>query len=342
MVPVVPVPAEAVAPARFSVHFLSSGSAGNSTLVCDGESWFLVDFGLPPDRFIELARARDVRLAYWREHRPGKAARHQPPVPGTHRIAAAVATHLHGDHVHPRTLRLLNDNGVRLWVHSLHAGELSGCREFRDLRAAGLVSLYGAEPFAVTPNTTAHPAEVPHDATATHGFVFHRPVPGHHGVKFSYFADLGHFRKELAGMASDSDILALEFNHDPGMERACRRPQRTIDRVLGNYGHLSNHQAAAALEHIIEKSRRKPQWVAALHVSSDCNRPELAHAAAAGVLERHSPGTRVILTRQRQYAGCAEVDLVPAPPPAAPPANPPAKARPPARREKEYIQLELF
>ena len=110
-------------------------------------------------------------------------------------------------------------------------------------------------------------------------------------------------------------------------------------RVLGNHGHLSNAQAARALEEILSRSHRvKPACVVALHISRDCNLPDHARRAAEGVLRRHSPGTRVLLTLHRECAGA--VDLLAAESArVAPPSPVQAPVRPP---RLAAIQLDLF
>jgi phosphoribosyl 1,2-cyclic phosphodiesterase len=302
-------------PDRFSVHFLASGSSGNSTLVRDGDACFLIDFGLAPESLLRLLRAEGADLRYWREEQreakcAGRAAAHAKTGAHRHgRITAAVVTHLHGDHMNPRTLRLMHENGVTVWLHEDHAPEMMHEKRFRAMRDEGLVRLYGARRFRVTPRTEAAPVPLPHDATATHGFVFERAAVGTAPrVRFAYLADLGHFRAEFAESARDCDLVALEFNHEPGMEERTRRPRSLVARVLGNHGHLSNAQAARALEEILARSHRvKPACVAALHISRDCNLPDHARRAAEGVLRRHSPGTDLLLTLHRECAGAVDL-----------------------------------
>jgi phosphoribosyl 1,2-cyclic phosphodiesterase len=328
--------------------FLASGSSGNATLVRDGGESFLVDIGLPPETLLKLLRAQGEDLRYWREEprgarAGGQHAAHGAGVSRTTAIRAAVVTHLHGDHLNPGSLRLMHENGVTVWMHEDHAPEMAHDKRFRAMHKEGLVRLYGSRRFRVTPRTEAEPVRVPHDATATHGFVFERACDGATPpARFAYLADLGHFRAEFAEAARDCDLLALEFNHEPGMEEHSRRPRALVARVLGNHGHLSNAQAARALEEILARSRRvKPVCVAALHISRDCNLPDLARRAAEGVLRQHSPDTRLLVTRHRDCAGA--VDLLAAVRARAEVHAPAASRQPPARSSRPaLIQLDLF
>jgi phosphoribosyl 1,2-cyclic phosphodiesterase len=308
----VPVPGE-----QFSVHFLSSGSSGNCTLVRDGDDLFLIDFGLPPEKFLSLLRPRGVCVDYWREARVKKTAvpRPVPPNPpeGSPRLRGALLTHLHGDHFSAQTLRLLADNAVQVWVHRDHLPELEVNRHFRRMREAGLVNVFNAAEFSVTPSCRVTPLTVPHDSVSTHGFLIQRAAPGGRRVRMAYLADLGHFPQALVRSLADCDLVALEFNHDVELERRSMRHPNHIGRVLGSHGHLSNEQAADALRAILAHSHRtKPRFIALLHLSSDCNRPELALVAARGVLEDCGVEAEVLVTRQREYAGFVDL-LAPEP-----------------------------
>ena len=58
-----------------------------------------------------------------------------------------------------------------------------------------------------------------------------------------------------------------------------------IRRILGDRGHLSNRQAGELLRAVLRNTRPDAlRHVVSLHLSRDCNRPELAHAAACDAL----------------------------------------------------------
>lgn len=301
--PVAVPAAEPVTP-RFEVHFLASGSAGNCTLVEDGDARFVIDFGLAPQAFVGMLRERGVHLDYSRKRNEVWLRRDRSVPPA---LAGAVLTHTHSDHMQERTLRVLRENGIRLFVHEAHLGPLRLNRDFRDLHDDGNVTVFGSDDFAVTPSTTARPLDLPHDCAGTTGFVFRHDAGAGHRTKFTYLADLGHFRPELADEARDSHILALEFNHDLAMENASPRPRTLVNRVLGNHGHLSNEQAGQALRQIIARSQVAPHWLVALHLSSDCNHHHLAEKSAREVLDELGTGTRVLVTRQKQFSGSVAV-----------------------------------
>jgi hypothetical protein len=140
---------------------------------------------------------------------------------------------------------------------------------------------------------------VEHDAGDTFGFRF----DGGHGLfgpswALAYAADLGCWDNELARSLADVDLLALEFNHDEEMQRTSGRPAYLIRRVLGDRGHLSNHQAKDLLGKILAESARPPRQVVPLHLSRDCNRPRLALSAARDALTAADRPADVVIAPQ--------------------------------------------
>jgi phosphoribosyl 1,2-cyclic phosphodiesterase len=302
------------APDRLTVHFLASGSSGNSTLVRDGMESFLVDFGLAPGKLAALLRAEGMVIRTTRECRartsapPQHRATDEPHDPASH-VGAVVLTHLHSDHCNENGLKMLLENGIRLWLHRAHVMELEDNRAFRTMRERGLVSVFDQEPFAVTASTRATPLPLPHDSAATHGFLFERRCADGSTVRIGYLADLGFFPPHLAPVVADCDLLALEFNHDEMMEVNSRRHPRTIERTLGDHGHLSNEQATYALHLILSCSEaNRLRWLALMHISRDCNLPDLALREARKELNRlGARNAQVLVTRHRECAGVVDL-----------------------------------
>jgi hypothetical protein len=182
---------------------------------------------------------------------------------------------------------------------------------FLALHEMGLVrSFEPQQDFELSPGLLCRALPLRHDGGATFGFRLEGSADlfGWRGA-IGYVADLGCWDEELASQLADVDLLALEFNHDVAMQHASGRAPRLIQRVLGDDGHLSNVQAAALLRAILERSTAgRLRHLVQLHLSRDCNRPALARAAAAGLLEelgislalhtaeQHAPGATVHLT----------------------------------------------
>jgi phosphoribosyl 1,2-cyclic phosphodiesterase len=120
---------------------------------------------------------------------------------------------------------------------------------------------------------------VPHDAYDPVGFLL-RTVSGNIG----FLTDLGHATRLVVERVRPSHALVLEANHDVKMlQDDTRRPWATKQRILSRHGHLSNDAAALVAEQIVSAELRHLYLG---HLSSDCNRPELAHRVVSGTLAR--------------------------------------------------------
>jgi phosphoribosyl 1,2-cyclic phosphodiesterase len=270
-------------------HVLASGSSGNCSVLDTGGSAILIDVGLGPRQL--AGRCRDG-----------------PPV--WERVGAVLLTHLHGDHWNENTLNHLLKRRVPLYCHPEHSALGQSSAAFTALGAAGLVHHYTIGQALTLGACGCMPFEVKHDGGVTCGFRFEGP-----SWALGYAADLGSWDRDLASRLADVDVLALEFNHDVAMQYASGRSPRLIRRVLGDHGHLSNNQAAALFAEVLRRSERgRLKHLVQLHLSRQCNRPELAHRAAWAVIERtgakvqlhaasqDEAGPRVAFGRPRHHA----------------------------------------
>ncbi len=142
------------------------------------------------------------------------------------------------------------------------------------------------EAVVIHPCLRCRPLPVRHDCGATFGFRL-ETTAGLFGtpVAMAYAADLGSWTAELADGMANVDALALEFNHDVDMQYSSGRSPMLIHRVLGDYGHLSNQQAADLLGEVLRRTEPgRLRHVIQLHLSRDCNRQHLAQEAAMAVL----------------------------------------------------------
>ena len=179
-------------------------------------------------------------------------------------IKAVIVTHTHGDHISNPAFRKLS---VPVWCHESH-------REAIEVDT----HLYENQ-FEPVPGFVVTPFHIFHDSPYTHAF---RVDVG--GVSIGHIADTGSWTRSMARKLAGVDILGVECNHDIDMQVRSDRPQSLIDRVLSEYGHLSNEQCLAFLSQIIEYGK-KPQHTVLLHMSHHCNTPEIAKRVLKGVVE---------------------------------------------------------
>jgi phosphoribosyl 1,2-cyclic phosphodiesterase len=265
-------------PARFTV--LASGSSGNAALLETDTFGLLIDCGLHPRML--TARLAEVG-ASWAK------------------VNAVVLTHTHGDHWKDLMLADLRSRKIPLWAHPAHHDHLAvSAPSFESLDRAKLTRAYQADhPHELAPGLVVRPVRVSHDSDPTFAFRIDGLEGGELAWSVGYASDLGCYTPELIDLFAGVDVLALEYNHDVKLERNSPRPKFLVDRVLGDCGHLSNDQAAELTAAIAARSGDGfPHYLVQLHLSRDCNRPELASATGRAALARLNPKTEVITARQ--------------------------------------------
>jgi phosphoribosyl 1,2-cyclic phosphodiesterase len=295
---------------------LASGSSGNATLVQVDEYGMLIDAGLGPRQL--AARLKAVGLSMDDIH-------------------AVLLTHTHSDHWKDTTLAAFARRRVPVYCHAEHHTVLrTYSNTFLVLLKADLVRSFeaGAD-FVPTPGLRCRPLPVRHDGGATFGFRLEAAADLFgQGLALAYVADLGCWDDELAAALADVDLLAVEFNHDVPMQYASGRWPRLIARILGDDGHLSNEQAAALVRAVLAKSPAgRLRHLVQLHLSRECNHPDLARAAATAVRDAHPAPFEIHTARQDAPCatlrlGAADGEVVNGKPPALPRRPRPRRAAP--------------
>jgi phosphoribosyl 1,2-cyclic phosphodiesterase len=265
---------------RHQFAVLASGSRGNSTLIRGSGPGLLIDVGIGPR---VLGERLESVGASWSE------------------VAAVVLTHTHADHIDSGTFAEAARRGWSFHCHDAHRTTLSIDPGFQRLEAAGLVSCYDEDrPFLTSTGVRLEPISLRHDGGPTFGFRIEvsgarRSRP----VSIGYLADSGSWSEGMADALADVDVLGVEFNHDVAMQKSSGRPWVLVQRNLGDQGHLSNRQGAELVEAVLKRSGRGAiQHVVLLHLSQQCNVPELAIEAARSAVR--AAGRRVVLHAARQ------------------------------------------
>ncbi len=131
-----------------------------------------------------------------------------------------------------------------------------------------------------------HPIPVPHDAREPVQYRFSAA-----GRRLAVLTDAGCHTSELKEALSGLHALVLECNHDADMLRQSAYPPSLKQRILGDWGHLSNEQAAQLLASL-DTSQLHSLWCA--HLSKSNNTPTLAQTALAQVLGWDLPRVNVL------------------------------------------------
>ena len=90
--------------------------------------------------------------------------------------------------------------------------------------------------------------------------------------------DLGHVTDEVRRAVEGCDLLVCETNHDVDWVKSGPYPYYLKQRILGNYGHLSNEAGAELAAFAVESGTRT---VILAHLSRTNNTPARAYEAVS-------------------------------------------------------------
>lgn len=235
------------------VAALGSGSRGNSVLVASGETRLLVDAGFSGRQL----RRRMSRLSI-------------PP----ESITAVVVTHEHRDHTSGIGI------AARRWGWPLYmtpstraacAELLTGSERIHLLPEDGRLRIGS---LAVDAFRTCHDAADPRAVTVSEPST---------GLKVGVATDLGRATTPVRHALAGCHFLFLEANHDERRLRDGPYPWAVKQRIGGSRGHLSNRLAAELAVQLLHPGL---VGVVLVHLSEQCNEPELARRTVAGPLAR--------------------------------------------------------
>jgi phosphoribosyl 1,2-cyclic phosphodiesterase len=232
-------------PVNFTI--LGSGSGGNCAYCETEHTRVLIDAGFS----LRQIRQRLASIGRTPENLDG-----------------ILITHEHSDHV--QALRVLCDKlQIPIYCNRLtsdairhQTGAVMNCRIFETGSTFEIGDVI-VETFSV-----------PHDAQDPVGFLLRTP-----SANIGFLTDLGHATKLVIERVRNAHCLVLEANHDIKMLQECpHRPWSLKQRILGRHGHLSNAAAAEAATQVITADLKR---IFLGHLSSECNKPELARDIVA-------------------------------------------------------------
>ena len=146
--------------------------------------------------------------------------------------------------------------------------------------------------------------DIPHDAADPVGFLLNTTAGN-----IGFLTDLGHATKAILQRVRAANVLILESNHDLKMLQESGRPWSLKQRIAGRHGHLSNEDAAAAVEEIMSSDLTHLYLG---HLSRECNQPELAKRVMQDCLKKLG-ANHVNLALTMQHAPCPTLCLAGAP-----------------------------
>lgn len=184
-------------------------------------------------------------------------------------ITALLVTHEHSDHS-KGVGAFARRYDIPVWATR---GTATGTR-FGKL--AELTSLNAEQRFELG-DLEVESYPVPHDAREPCQFCF---TDG--DKRLVMLTDAGSTTPHMEQLISGCDVLMLECNHDYEMLWEGHYPQRLKERVAGQFGHLSNAQAAEFLQRLDTSTLTQ---LVAMHLSEKNNTQALARVALSDALD---------------------------------------------------------
>ena len=226
---------------------IASGSSGNCIYVAHASTHLLVDAGVSGKRIEEGLLQIGVNPK---------------------ELSGILVTHEHTDHVQGVGV-LARKYGIPIYstVETFCAMK-KGKASIGKIDDILFQQIYPDQKWKIG-EITITPFSVSHDAANPVAYVLEAE-----GKKIGMATDLGKYTKEIVSYLSKSNLLYLESNHDENMLMVGGYPYYLKQRILGEFGHLSNNMTAKLLCHLYHK---KLQHVMLAHLSEKNNYPELAY-----------------------------------------------------------------
>ena len=236
-------------------YTLASSSAGNAALVCHENTHILIDAGISCRRITQSLAALSLTLDD---------------------LDGILITHEHIDHV--RALGTLQKK------HAVPLYASFGTAAALDYPAPYLHAFAADETFTIK-DLQIRSFRTSHDAKESVGY----RIESSDG-SLAVLTDTGFITDDAHDAALGADMLLLESNHDVIMLKNGSYPYYLKQRILSEYGHLSNDAAA---EFAIECVRAGTSDILLAHLSDENNSPELAEYTVGRALQSSGLSVRL-------------------------------------------------
>ena len=257
---------------------LVSGSSGNSTYICNGDTHILIDAGVSCKQIVEHIRQIGVE---------------------PEDIDAVFITHEHIDHI--------KGAGVLSRKYNIPVYATPGTwqgigKQVGDFAPENVRYVY-PDSMMVLGDLCVKPFAIPHDTIEPVAYCVFTE-----SRKLTVATDIGWATPKVKENIYDSDVLLLESNHDLDMLKHGSYPWPLKQRIMGDRGHLSNVSAGEALGEIMSG---RLKYVFLGHLSNENNEPHLAYETVDRILEDNNikVGKHLDLDMASRYSNSRMIEL---------------------------------
>lgn len=189
------------------------------------------------------------------------------------KLSGILVTHEHSDHIKglgvaARKYKLPIYANSKTWqAMERSIGEIPADQKFHfEMEQTKTFGSLDIESFGVS-----------HDAAEPMFYIFHQD-----GKKLVMITDTGYVSDRVKGIIRNADTYIFESNHDVGMLRMGRYPWNIKRRILSDFGHVSNEDAALAMSDVAGDNTKS---IYLAHLSLDNNMKDLARMSVEQTLQ---------------------------------------------------------
>lgn len=220
------------------VKVLASGSKGNAIYVETFSAKVLIDCGISFKSLLEKMNYNSKSEL---------------------NLDACLVTHEHVDHI--GGIKGLIKNTNTMIYTSLGTKKGISRKINEDISSVTIILKHMEEIFIN--NLKIVPFLISHDAEEPFGFILEED-----GEKMVVLTDSGYLNEAYYEVLKNADLYYFESNHDVEMLINSQRPHFLKQRILSNYGHLSNIDSAVNFMKMCGSNTKK---LILAHLSEECN-----------------------------------------------------------------------
>jgi phosphoribosyl 1,2-cyclic phosphodiesterase len=250
------------------IKMIESGSKGNCTIILLNSLNLIIDIGIS---YKKLTTELDkLNLS-------------------TNDITGLLITHNHKDHINGLTT-FLKKTDIKLFIPMKMYKSIKS--EIPELTEERCVFLDDEDKILDVKIDLIHTS---HDAPYSVGYLIKDK-----DKELVYITDTGYLNRKVLSNIINKDIYIIESNHDEKMLMDGPYPRFLKERVISDYGHLSNTMTAKYLKKIIGD---KTKYIVLAHLSETNNTPEIALSTVKEYIE----DKEIIVASQNKGTSLIEV-----------------------------------